>query len=191
MTELAPALQRWLDHLRVERRLAPRTLALYTQALARLQLAAAETGVELLQAKPHHVRGWAGQLRTRGLAPRSIAIELSAWRGLFRWWGRDGLIAANPVDGVRPPKAAKPLPKALSVDHAVALAEHQPAGGRPALNRRDHCIVELLYGAGLRVSELVGLDLTGSASAAGWIDADEGLAHVLGKGAKRRSVPVG
>lgn len=188
---LAPDLQRWLDHLRVERRLAARTLAIYGEALQRLQASAAAAGVELLQAQPHHIRSWAAQLRTRGLAPRSIALALSAWRGLYRWWGRDGRIASNPVEGVRAPKAAKPLPKALSVDQAVALAEHAPAAGRPALNLRDHCIVELLYGAGLRVAELVGLDLAAGTGAAGWVDADEGTAQVLGKGSKRRSVPVG
>ena len=101
-------------------------------------------------------------------------------------------MAHNPVDGVRAPKAAKPLPKALAVDQAVALAQHSAAdGGDPALHVRDHAIVELLYGCGLRVSELVGLDAVASAAAAGWVDADDAMAHVLGKGRKRRSVPVG
>jgi len=79
----------------------------------------------------------------------------------------------------------------LSVDQAVALAEHAPAQGDPALRARDHCIVELLYGCGLRVGELVGLDAAASAQAAGWIDDADASAHVLGKGSKRRSVPVG
>jgi integrase/recombinase XerC len=101
------------------------------------------------------------------------------------------LVALNPVDGVRAPRAAKPLPKALSVDQAVALAEQRGDDGNAVLAARDHCIVELLYGCGLRVGELVGLDLLASGQAAGWIDAAEASAHVLGKGAKRRSVPVG
>jgi len=92
---------------------------------------------------------------------------------------------------VRAPKAAKPLPKALSVDHAVALAEQAPPTGSPALAARDRCVVELLYGCGLRVGELVGLDLRASDGAAGWIDVADAAAHVLGKGSKRRSVPVG
>ena len=104
-------------------------------------------------------------------------------------------MALNPVDGVRAPRAAKPLPKALSVDQAVALAEQRaPVGqgpGAAVLDARDHCIVELLYGCGLRVGELVGLDCQASGQAAGWIDAPDASAHVLGKGAKRRSVPVG
>jgi integrase/recombinase XerC len=188
---LAPGLQRFLDHLAVERRLAARTVAMYGEALRRLQASAAASGVELKQAQPHHVRGWAAQLRSRGLAPRSIAIALAAWRGLYRWWGRDGLVAANPVDGLRAPRGAKPLPKALSVDQAMALADNDGPAGDPALRARDHCIVELLYGCGLRVAEVLGLDAAASATAAGWVDAADGTAHVLGKGSKRRSVPVG
>ena len=73
----------------VERRLAARTLAMYTEALLRLQASAAGGGRgRCAQAQPHHVRSWAAQLRARGLAPRSIAIALAAWRGLYRWWGR-------------------------------------------------------------------------------------------------------
>jgi integrase/recombinase XerC len=195
MSEPAPLdaeLQRFLAHLAVEKRLAPRTLAMYREALLRLQASAAGDGVALPAALPHHVRHWVGQLRHRGLGPRSIAIALAAWRGLYRWWGRDGRVAMNPVDGVRPPKAAKPLPKALSVDQAVALVDHaDEEGDDPALAARDHCIAELLYGSGLRIGELLGLDLAASGTAAGWIDLDDATAHVLGKGSKRRSVPVG
>ena len=125
-----------------------------------------------------------------GLAPRSIALVLSAWRGFYRWLGRDGLVAANPVDGVRAPRLAQPLPKALSVDHAVALVAHRESDDT-ALAARDACIAELLYGCGLRVGELVGLDVVASGAAAGWIDAADASAHVLGKGGKRRAVPVG
>jgi integrase/recombinase XerC len=126
-----------------------------------------------------------------GGAVARAAIVLSAWRGLYRWWGRSGLVRINPVDGVRAPKAGKPLPKALSVEQAVALAAHQDEQGDAVLCARDHCIVELLYSCGLRVAELVGLDARASADAAGWIDAADASAHVLGKGSKRRSVPVG
>ena len=187
-------LARFISHLRVERRLAARTLALYTQALSRLLALAQAEGVTLTEARHHHIRHWVARLHGQGLGPRSLALALAAWRGLYRWWGRQGLVAHNPVDGVRPPKAGRPLPKALAVDQAVALAEHTPAGGDEALSARDHCVVELLYGCGLRVAELVGLDLAASAQAAGWIDAadaSQASAHVLGKGGKRRSVPVG
>jgi integrase/recombinase XerC len=185
--------RRHLVHLEVERRVAARTLALYREAFARLQAFATAQSLPLREVQVHHVRRWAATLHGRGLAPRSIAIALSAWRGLYRWLGRDGLVALNPVEGVRAPKAPKPLPKALSVDHAMALAEPAPAAAaeptNPALEARDQCMVELLYGCGLRVGELVGLDV--QAGAGGWIDAADASAHVLGKGSKRRSVPVG
>ena len=189
---LSQALQSFVQHLRVERRLADRTLAMYTEALLRLQSCAQTSGVQLPAAQPHHLRGWVAQLRTRGLAPRSIAIALAAWRGLYRWWGRQGVVKANPVDGLRPPKAAKPLPKALSVEQAVALAaDRSDEQGKPALAARDHAITELLYSSGLRIGELLGLDWVASGAARGWVDAADATAHVLGKGSKRRSVPVG
>ena len=188
---LAPDLQRYIEHLRVERRLAPRSVQMVHDALLRLQQSAADAGVDLRQVQTQHVRRWAALLRERPLAPRSIAIHLSAWRGLYRWWGRQGEVQINPVEGVRAPKAAKPLPKALSVEQAVSLAAFEPTQGDPVLRARDHCMVELLYGSGLRVAELVGLDHRASAAAAGWIDAADASATVLGKGSKRRSVPVG
>jgi integrase/recombinase XerC len=187
----APVVPRYLEHLRVERRLAARTLAVYADALQRLQRQADAAGTVLADVQPQQVRRWAAQLHAGGLAPRSVALMLSAWRGLYTWLGRNGDVAANPVAGLRAPKAAKPLPKALAVDQAVALAEHRGEGGDPALEARDACIVELLYGSGLRIAELVGLDVQASAAAAGWIDLDAGEAHVLGKGSKRRSVPIG
>jgi len=188
---LAPALQDYLRHLEVERRLAARTREMYAADLRRLEACARADGVALEQVQPHHVRGWMARLHRDGLAPRSIAMMLSAWRGLYRWWGEQGAVASNPVAGVRAPKAAKPLPKALSVDHAVALASHTLDSGDARLAARDHAIVELLYGCGLRVGELTGLDLRAGRDAAGWIDVVDATAHVLGKGSKRRSVPVG
>jgi integrase/recombinase XerC len=182
---------RHLEYLKVERRLAERTLAMYGDAFARLQRFAAATPVALRAAETHHVRRWAAQLHGGGLAPRSIALVLSAWRGFYRWLGRDGRVAANPVAGVRAPRAPQPLPKALAVDHAVALVQHRSDSGDRRLAARDACIAELLYGCGLRVGELVGLDVVASGTAAGWIDAGDGTAHVLGKGRKRRAVPVG
>jgi integrase/recombinase XerC len=147
----------------------------------------------LREVRIHHVRRWAAALHSQGLARQSIAVVLSAWRGLYRWLGDDALVALNPVEGVRAPKAAKPLPKALSVDHAMALADVRPAAAgepvNPVLEARDQCMVELLYGCGLRVGELVGLDVR--AGSGGWIDAADASVHVLGKGSKRRGVPVG
>lgn len=190
--DLDDDIRRHLQHLRVERRLAERTLAMYGDAFKWLQSFAAAMPVALRDVQTHHVRRWAAQLHARGLAPRSIAIALSAWRGLYRWLGRDALVALNPVEGVRAPKGAKPLPKALSVDHAMALANApDDESGNPVLAARDQCIVELLYGCGLRVGELTGLDLQAGGDTAGWVDMSDATAHVLGKGGKRRSVPVG
>ena len=192
--ELSPELQAFLQHLAVERRLAPRTLALYTQALRGLQASAIASGVALRTAQPHHIRSWVVQLRARGLAPRSIALALAAWRGLFAWWGRNAQVAINPVQGVRPPKATRPLPKALPVEQAVALATQQDGAvqqlGDGVVARVQHGVT----GAGLRVAELMGLDMAPSATARGWLDLQDDAgasAHVLGKGSKRRSVPVG
>jgi integrase/recombinase XerC len=197
----ADLIVRHLEHLRVQRRLADRTLAMYGDAFQRLQAFGDKEQLALDAIKPHHVRGWAARLHASGLGPRSIAITLSAWRGLFRWMGREGLATLNPVDGVRAPKGPKPLPKALSVEQAVALASPAPpkpppprrrdAREAPWLTARDHCMVELLYSSGLRSAELLGLDVIASPQALGWVDASAGEAHVLGKGHKRRSVPVG
>ncbi|HET9820220.1 MAG TPA: tyrosine recombinase XerC [Burkholderiaceae bacterium] len=191
---LQPSLQGFLQHLRVERRLAGRTLALYGQALARLDTAARAGGLALGAVQTHHVRRWIAQAHQQGLGPRSLALVLSAWRGFYRWLGEQGQVAANPVDGVRAPKAAKPLPKALSVEHAVALAEQGGAvrdDDDPRLARRDHALVELLYGCGLRVGELVALDADARQGSGCWVDLADATAHVIGKGSKRRSVPVG
>jgi integrase/recombinase XerC len=183
-------LARHLEYLQVERRVAARTLALYADAFDRLERLAAQIALPLREAKTHHVRRFAAQLHAGGLAPRSIALVLSAWRGFYRWLGRTGSVEANPVDGVRAPRAPQPLPKALSVDHAVALVAHRDDPD-DALAARDAAIAELLYGSGLRVGELVALDAVASGAAAGWIDAADATAHVLGKGSKRRAVPVG
>jgi integrase/recombinase XerC len=181
---------RHLEYLQVERRLAARTLALYGEAFDRLERLAAKIALPLREAKTQHVRRFAAQLHASGLSPRSIALVLSAWRGLYRWLGRAGVVDANPVDGVRAPRAPQPLPKALSVDHAVALVAHRDDED-DGLAVRDACIAELLYGCGLRVGELVGLDVVASGAAAGWIDSSDATAQVLGKGSKRRAVPVG
>mgnify|MGYP003434201269 CR=1 FL=1 len=148
---LQPELERFVQHLTVERRLAARTLVLYRDALTALQAAAAADGVPLEQVRTHHIRQWVTALRARGLGARSIAIALAAWRGLYRWWGLQGSVGHNPAEGIRAPKAPKPLPKALAVDQAVALAELPAADEPPWLHARDQAIVELLYGCGLRI----------------------------------------
>lgn len=186
-----PLVQRYLDHVRFEKRLAARTVALYTLDLEKLASHAAQAGVSLAAVEASHIRRWVAQMHSGGRSGRGIALILSGWRGFYIWLGREGLVAANPVLEVRAPKAAKPLPKALSVDDAVQLASFQAAEADPWLEARDAAMVELLYGGGLRVAELTGLDVQASAAARGWVDLAAAEAHVLGKGSKRRIVPVG
>ena len=183
--------ERYLEHVRVEKRLAARTVELYSLDLERLTENAARAGVELTRVQNAHIRRWVAQMHGAGRSGRGIALILSGWRGFYVWLGRQGLVESNPVQDVRAPKAGKPLPKALSVDDSVQLATYANADADPWLEARDAAMVELLYGCGLRVAELVGLDAVASTAARGWIDMDAGEAHVLGKGSKRRTVPVG
>ena len=185
-----PLVTRYLDHARVEKRLAARTLALYAIDLRKLQVFATVAAVALAAVENQQVRRWVAQMHSKGRSGRGIALVLSGWRGFYTWLGREGLVSGNPVQDVRAPKAARPLPKALSVDDAVQLAGFAHAGDDPWLEARDAAIVELLYGAGLRVSELTGLDAVPDTHSRGWIDLQAGEAHVLGKGSKRRTIPV-
>ena len=182
--------EKYLEYVRVEKRLAARTVELYALDLQKLSTNAQQAGVALTAVKTPHVRRWVAQMHSGGRSGRGIALILSGWRGFYTWLGREGLVASNPVVDVRSPKAPKPLPKALGVDDAVQFADHQTQDD-PWLEARDRAMVELLYGSGLRVGELVGLDVQASSAARGWIDMAEAQAHVLGKGSKRRAVPVG
>jgi integrase/recombinase XerC len=186
----APLVEQYLNYIRFEKRLAQRTVELYTLDLGKLSTLAAQAQVELLQVQNHHIRRWVAQMHSGGRSGRGIALILSGWRGFYRWLGRQGLIASNPVQDVRTPKAPKPLPKALGVDDAVQFADFTSTDD-PWLEARDSAMVELLYGSGLRVGELVGLDVLASSTARGWVDIEAAEAHVLGKGSKRRTVPVG
>jgi len=184
---------RYLDHVRYEKRLAERTHALYTIDLQKLSDYAKDAGVALEAVQANHIRRWVSQMHSGGRSGRGIALILSGWRGFYTWLGREGVVQSNPVQDVRAPKAPKPLPKALSVDDAMQLAEFSAAPDvtDPWLECRDAAMVELLYGCGLRVGELAGLDAQASHTAKGWLDLESGEAHVLGKGSKRRSVPIG
>jgi integrase/recombinase XerC len=188
---LDPLVQRYLDHVRFEKRLADRTLILYTLDLQKLSAHATTAGVALVQVQSSHIRRWVAQMHSGGRSGRGIALILSGWRGFYTWLGREGRVTCNPVLDVRAPKAAKPLPKALSVDDAVRLAGFQAKAANPWLALRDAAMVELLYGSGLRLGELTGLDVQASPAALGWVDLQAAEAHVLGKGSKRRIVPVG
>lgn len=182
---------RYMQHVRVEKRLAPRTVELYALDLKRLLENAQSSGVSLLGVHNSHVRTWSARMNSAGRTGRGIALILSGWRGFFKWLGREGLVSSNPVQDVKAPKSKKPLPKALGVDESVQLAEFHDETADPWLEARDSAIVEILYGGGLRLGELLGLDVSASATSRGWLDLDAGEAHVLGKGSKRRIAPLG
>ena len=131
------------------------------------------------------MRRFVAQMHSRGLGPRSLASLLSAWRGLYRWLVRHKGLASNPVEGVRAPRAGKRLPKALSVEQVGRLLEPGNDEGAPAA-ARDRAMFELMYSSGLRLAELVSLDLGD-----GRLDLREGEVTVTGKGSKTRTVPVG
>ena len=176
------AIERYLSFIKHERRLSELTVKHYQRDLALLEtLIDCSTGNALLELTQAQIRRFAAMLHGRGLAPRSLARVLSGWRGFFGYALRTKLVTANPVDGVRPPKAAKHLPATLSPDEAVRLvsfSDDTPDG------LRDRAIFELLYSSGLRVSEVVDMDL-------GAIDFSACEVRVTGKGDKTRIVPVG
>src|SRR6185295_4575134 len=175
----ASAVERYLAHLRNERRLSGHTVAAYQRDIA--ALAALCDGRAPAELSGHDIRRFVATLHGKGLAPRSLARMLSSWRGYFDWLARHRELAANPCNGVRPPRAAKRLPEALSPDDAVRLVAHADDS---EAGIRDQALFELAYSCGLRVSELTGLDVDS-------IDAKTGEARILGKGSKTRIVPVG
>lgn len=170
----------WLDYLAHQRRASPHTLSNYRRDLGKLQVLA--NARPLHELKAADIRRFTAKLHAGGLEARSIARTLSAWRSLYRWLLGRGLAQVNPVQGIRPPKAGKPLPKALSVDTASALLDALP---EDVLEVRDLAMFELFYSSGLRLAELGGLDLAGSYSIA------DGEVTVFGKRSKIRRVPVG
>lgn len=183
----------FLDELARQRRLSAHTVAAYRSDLAELTALCSGTPLARLQAAD--VRRALARLHGGGAAPASLARKLSAWRRFFDWLGARGEIAGNPAVGVRAPRRAKRLPKALAPDQAVQLAAHEPAATPLAL--RDKAVVELLYSSGLRLSELVGLDWRYFATdedgpgSTSWLDLVAKRVTVVGKGGRVRQVPVG
>lgn len=193
-TDTAPEFTVYLDHLALQRRYSAHTIAGYARDLAKLQGFAQISGhTTLAILSTHDIRRFAARLNAQGLNGRSIARALSAWRGYFAYLVAQKQVTANPVEGVRAPRVARLLPKALPVDEAQALAAFEPSDSTEDV--RDHAIAELLYSSGLRLAELQGLDIscikTRAYESQSWLALDECEAHVLGKGRKRRVVPVG
>ena len=172
----------YLASLKHQRRLAPATLENYRRALG--VLLTLRDGKPLATMEPNEVRRAVALLHGKGLSPRTLALALSAWRGWFRWLARHRGFSANPVLGIRAPKAGRPLPKALSVEAAQRLLDAKADVSPLAL--RDRAMFELLYSSGLRLAELVSLDVGD-----GRLDLREGEVTVTGKGARTRTVPVG
>ena len=172
----------FLQHLATERRLSPNTVSGYARDLDRLRVFLESTGARAWKdVRSDQVRAFAAQSHRRGLSPRSIQRRLSAVRRLFVWLRREKLADSNPATEVRAPKAGKRLPATLDPDQMARLLE---IPGDGPLVARDRAIMELLYSSGLRLAELVGLDV-------GEIDVADGTVRVTGKGAKTRIVPVG
>jgi len=191
--------QEYLRELHVVRQVSQHTIAAYTKDLDYLLARLDEQGLELANVTSDQVRSWVVKLHSQGQASRSIARMLSAWRGFYLWLANQkGLVNKSPLSDIKAPKRNKPLPKALSVEQAINLVEsanNENVQADVFLRARDRAIVELLYSSGLRLSELLGIDLnpleTKEYSSAGWIDFEAGEVMVLGKGKKRRTVPVG
>ncbi|MEO8936157.1 MAG: tyrosine recombinase XerC [Burkholderiaceae bacterium] len=191
---LPASAERYLANLETQRRLSVHTLSSYRHELTVLQqLSAADVPAVAIEAlRDAQIRRYAARLHARGLGPRSIARALSAWRGYFTWLAlyEDG--AGNPVADVRPPKAGKRLPKALSETQTMQLLDGNKTDDAVAIDLRDAAIYELFYSSGLRLAELVALDIAYAPHGSiGWLDLSSGEVTVTGKGNKRRTVPVG
>lgn len=158
------------------------TVAGYRRDLVRFSGHCATGGLsEWAEVDIHLVRSYVAVRRRQGASGRTIARGLSALRSLFKYLAERGIVATNPAQTVRAPKAPRRLPKVLDVDQMATLLE---AKSGHAMTQRDHAMWEVLYSCGLRVAELVGLDLRD-------LDLANGELRVIGKGAKARAVPVG
>lgn len=183
MAAADPGIERFLGHLRHERRLANHTLNSYARNLDRLHefLGGAGHAPGWAAVTVHDIRAFAANLHREGLAPTSIAQSLSATRSFFNYLAREGEVDHNPADGVSAPKRPRRLPATLDADQMARLLEIR---GDEPVTLRDRAILELLYSSGLRLAELVALDLHD-------IDLADATVRVTGKGAKTRVLPVG
>jgi integrase/recombinase XerC len=178
---LPAEVQRFARWLSTERRGSEHTRRAYLSDLAGYVRYLSGAGVPLVPSSPAAVRGWLSR-EAGASGPATLARKLSSVRSLYRYLVKEGLAAANPARAVQAPRRPRRLPTVLPEEEVAALLVATSADGPLAL--RDRAFLELLYSSGLRVSELVGLDLDG-------LDLAEGLVRVLGKGRKERVVPVG
>ena len=171
--------ERFLTHLVVERRASDHTLAAYRRDLARFVGNSGE--IPAAKIKSHHVQEFAGALHARGLSPRTIARHLSSVRSFFDYLVRHREVGANPASGVRAPKQRERLPKTLDPDQTAQLFSES---AESRIDVRDRAMLELLYGSGIRLAELVDIDIRD-------LDLANGFVTVTGKGRKTRVVPIG
>jgi integrase/recombinase XerC len=172
-------LKEYLEFLNFERGLSPLTRENYARDIKQLISLANTTALELLQT--NHIRRFIASLHGKGLGGKSIARMLSSWRGFFDFLINRKGFTNNPVIGLRAPKSPKTLPQALSIEQAVKLVD---ISDDDILSIRDHAILELFYSSGLRLSEVVNLNIDA-------LDFSEGTVVVTGKGNKTRIVPMG
>ncbi|HEY2906282.1 MAG TPA: site-specific tyrosine recombinase XerD [Vicinamibacterales bacterium] len=172
----------YLDHLRVERRLADHTLESYARDLAALAEFAAGREMQPERLDRVALEAFVRQQMGRGLSPRSVARSVAAIRGFFRFLVLDRRLERSPADDLHPPRAWPALPKCLSLDEVDRLiAAPDPA---TALGQRDRAMIELLYATGMRVSELIGVR-------AADLHVAEHYLTCIGKGNKERLIPIG
>jgi integrase/recombinase XerD len=188
-TTVPRRIERFLDHLTVERGLAPNTVEAYRRDLSRFATYLRSRGVRSLgQADERTISAFvaslAGPVREDGAPYRTSTVVrmLSSVRSLYRFELAEGAVAADPTEGVHRPKQPRTLPRPLSAEDVAKLLD-ATSRGTPA-ELRDRAVLETMYGAGLRVSELVGLDVDD-------VDMDEGSVRAFGKGSKERIVPLG
>ncbi|HNE00875.1 MAG TPA: tyrosine recombinase XerC [Plasticicumulans sp.] len=176
------AVEAWLATLTHERKLSPHTLAAYRHDLDEFLGWCATRALSGWPMIGHaEIRAWVATQHRQGLSGRSLQRRLAALRGLYEHLRRAGLVADNPAKLVQAPKSPKKLPRALDVDQTARLLDAAPDS---TLETRDRAMLELLYSSGLRLAELIALDLADLPAGA-----DE--VRVLGKGSKERIVPVG
>ncbi len=181
-TEAGQWLERFINHLKHERRLSIHTLNNYQRDLKRLQTFCTTQQVkDWKHLDVHQVRNFVAWRHKQGLAGRSLQRELSAIRGFFNYLLREGIVKQNPAIGIPAPKTARRLPKTLDADQISHLLDLK---GEDVLTVRDRALMELLYSSGLRLSELVNLDQD-------QLDLTDATVRVTGKGNKTRLLPVG
>ncbi|EPR31630.1 Tyrosine recombinase xerC [Alkalidesulfovibrio alkalitolerans DSM 16529] len=181
----AGLLARYLDHLAVEKGYAEATCRAYGKDVEQFAEHLERLGVDLdvpESVGKDHVRGFLAGLHRAGVKKSSVARKLSSLRGFFDFLVRQDTLAASPMAGLRNPKQDKRHPKALNVDQALALLEAKLSPDPEGL--RDLALAEMLYGAGLRVSEALSLDIDD-------FDPASGFVRVMGKGGKERLAPLG